>query len=77
MKRYRNFVMLEQIKECIRQGRQDEALELAEGLDIHLIKNNSDVNLMADLYIENGMYEKGFDCLREIYNRKKTRSVLM
>ncbi len=68
--------MLEQMKECIRNGQQDEAMEIAENLDIKLIKNNSDINLMADLYIENGLIEKGYECLREIYGRKKTRGLL-
>ncbi len=69
--------MLEQMKDFIRSGQQDAAIDVADSLDVHLIKSNTDVNLMADLYIENGLYEKGFNCLRELYGRKKSRSVLM
>ena len=77
MKRYKNFVRLEQMKECIRNGQQDEAIEIADELEIQEIKSNSDVNLMADLYIENRIFDKGFACMREVYRRKKSRSVLM
>ena len=77
MERYRNFVRLEQMKECIRSGRQTDALEIAETLDFKKIRNNSDINLMADLYLENGMYEKAYEALREIHSRKPGRTVLM
>lgn len=77
MERYKNFVRIEQMKENIRSGRNEEALELAEMLDPSKVRNSSDINIMADLYLESGMLSKAGDCLMELYSRKKTRSVLM
>lgn len=77
MERYRNFVRIEQMKEHIRSGRIDRALELADMLKPASVKGSSDLNIMADLYLENGMLAKAGECLGVLYERKKTRSVLM
>ncbi len=77
MERYRNFVRLEQMKEHIRAGRNEEALKLAEQLDPAKIKSSSDLSILSDLYLESGMLAKAGDCLAEQYSRKKTRSILM
>ena len=77
MERYRNFVRLEQMKENIRAGKNEEALKLADQLDPAKIKSNSDLGILSDLYLESGMLAKAGKCLSELYNRKKTRSILM
>ncbi|MCR5685811.1 MAG: hypothetical protein K6G81_10410, partial [Lachnospiraceae bacterium] len=77
MERYRNFVRLEQMKENIRSGRQTDALEIAETLDLKRLKSNADIGLIADLYMENGMYERAYEALKEIHARKPGRTVLM
>ncbi len=77
MERYRNFVRLEQMKENIRAGRNEEALKLADCLDPASVRSNSDLTIMSDLYLESGMLAKAGSCLDELYARKKTRSILM
>ncbi len=77
MLRYRYFVRVEQIKENIRSGKADEALEMADSLEPSRIRNNSDLHIIADLYIEKGNYERAQACLTELYGRKKTRGILM
>lgn len=77
MERYRNFVRIEQMKENIRAGRIENALKLAEEINPAKVKSNSDLGLIADLYLENGKLQKGSECLMELYSRKKTRSILM
>ncbi|MBO4506379.1 MAG: hypothetical protein J5728_08145 [Lachnospiraceae bacterium] len=77
MERYRNFVRLEQMKENIRAGRNEEALKLADCLNPAVVRSNSDLSIMSDLYLESGMLAKAGACLDELYSRKKTRSILM
>ena len=77
MERYRNFVRLEQMKENIRAGRNEEALKLADCLNPAAVRSNSDLSIMSDLYLESGMLAKAGACLDELYSRKKTRSILM
>ena len=77
MERYRNFVRLEQMKENIRAGRNEEALKLADCLNPAAVRSNSDLTIMSDLYLESGMLAKAGACLDELYSRKKTRSILM
>ena len=77
MERYRNFVRLEQMKENIRAGKNEEALKLADCLDPASVRSNSDLTIMSDLYLESGMLAKAGSCLDELYARKKTRSILM
>ncbi len=77
MERYRNFIRLEQMKENIRAGRNEEALKLADCLSPSAVRSNSDLTIMSDLYLESGMLAKAGECLDELYSRKKTRSILM
>ncbi|MBO7632776.1 MAG: hypothetical protein J6S72_00100, partial [Lachnospiraceae bacterium] len=77
MERYRNFIRLEQMKENIRAGRNEEALKLADCLSPSVVRSNSDLTIMSDLYLESGMLAKAGECLDELYSRKKTRSILM
>ncbi len=77
MERYRNFVRMEQIKEYIRAGKNEEALALAEQTEPAKVKSNSDLTLISDLYLESGMLAKAGECLSELYSRKKSRSLLM
>ena len=73
MERYRNFVRLEQMKENIRAGRNEEALKLADCLNPAAVRSNSDLTIMSDLYLESGMLAKAGACLDELYSRRKTR----
>ena len=77
MERYRNFVRIEQMKEDIRSGQVEAALELAEQLSPEKVRSASDLSIMADLYLESGMLVKAKACLTELYTRKRTRGTLM
>lgn len=65
------------MKESIRAGKMENALRIADEINPTKVKNNSDLGILADLYLENGKLKRGSDCLMELYSRKKTRSILM
>ncbi|MBR5179003.1 MAG: hypothetical protein IKW90_09445 [Lachnospiraceae bacterium] len=77
MDKYKNFVRIEEIKTLIRQGKNEEALELCEGMEPKKIKDNWDCMVLAEVYLNNGMLGKARDCYLAVYDRKKSRRVAM
>ena len=51
MDKYKNFVRIEEIKTLIRQGKNEEALELCEGMEPKKIKDNWDCMVLAEVYL--------------------------
>lgn len=68
---------MEQLRELIRSRETDKALELAGEIDFRKLKNQSDISLIANLYLERGMLTKAHECLIEIYTRGGSRRILM
>ena len=77
MDKYKNFVRIEEIKTLIRQGKNEEALELCEGMEPKKIKDNWDCMVLAEVYLNNGMLGKARECYLAVYDRKKSRRVAM
>lgn len=76
VRRYKNFVMMEQLKEALKEGNRDEALELADMIDQSGIKKRQDLNALAEVFLTNGMLVKAKECLAEIYSRGSSKTVL-
>lgn len=77
MEKYRIFVLTEQMKELVRSGREEEALAVADKLEVKKVRGYSDLKTMADLYLSNGILGKAKECLIELHDRNKSRSVVM
>ena len=77
MDKYRNFVVIEELKTLLKQGKNEEALELADGMNPRRIKDNCDCMVLAEVYLNNGMLGRAKDCYSVVYDRKKSRRVAM
>lgn len=77
MDKFKNFVRIEELKTLLKQGRNEEALEQAEGMEPKKIKDNCDLMVLAEVYLGNGMLGKARECYLIIYDRKKSRRVAM
>lgn len=77
MDKYKNFVVIEEIKSLLRQGKNEEALERAEGLDPKKLKDNYDCMILGETFLKNGMLGKAKDCYALVYDRKKNRRVAL
>ena len=77
MDKYRYFVVIEEIKGLLKQGKYEEALELTEGIDPKKIKDNYDCMILGEVFLNNGMLGKAKECYTIIYNRKKNRRVAL
>lgn len=77
MDRYKNYVKIEEIRELLRQGKNEEALELTDGMDPAKIKGNYDCSVLAQVYLHNGMLNKAKECFLVMYDRQKSRRVAM
>ncbi len=77
MDKYKNFVVIEEIKSLLRQGKNEEALERAEGLDPKRLKDNYDCMILGETFLKNGMLGKAKDCYALVYDRKKNRRVAL
>lgn len=77
MDKYKNFVKIEELKTLLREGKNEEALELCEGMDPRKIKDNWDCMVLAEVYLNNGMLGKARECYTAVYDRKKSRRVAM
>ena len=77
MDKYRNFVVIEEIKGLLRQGKNEEALELTEGIDVRKLRDNYDCMILGEVFLNNGMLGKARECYSVIYNRKKNRRVAL
>ena len=77
MDKYKNYVKIEEIREMLRQGRNEEALELTDGMDPRKIKGNFDCSVLAQVYLHNGMLSKAKECFEIMYERQKSRRVVM
>ena len=73
MDKYKNFVKIEELKTLLREGKNEEALELCEGMDPRKIKDNWDCMVLAEVYLNNGMLGKARECYTAVYDRKKSR----
>lgn len=77
MDRYKNYVKIEEIRELLRQGKNEEALELTDGMDPEKIKSNFDCSVLAQVYLHNGMLSKAKECFCVMHGRQKSRRVVM
>lgn len=77
MDRYKNFVKIEELKGLLKNGKNEEALEIAQGIEIKKVKDNWDLMVIGEVYLKNGMLGKARECYSMVYNKKKTRRVAM
>lgn len=77
MEKYRIYVKIEEIRELLREGKNEEALELTDGMDPGRIKGNFDCSVLAQVYLHNGMLSKAKECFEVMFERQKSRRVAM
>ena len=77
MDKYKNFVVIEEVKSLLRQGKNEEALELTEKIDPRKLRDNYDCMVIGEVFLKNGMLGKARECYNIVYERKKNRRVAM
>ena len=77
MDRYNVIVKIEQIKECLNDNKNDEALDIAADLDIGKVKESYHLMILAKVFAANGMLVKAKSCYDRVYAKNKTRHVAM
>jgi len=77
MDKYKNFVVIEEIKALSKQGKSEEALELALSVDPRKIRDNYDCIILGEVFLSNGMLGRARECYTLVYDRKKSRRVAM
>lgn len=76
MEKYKTIVLVEKIKECLEQGKTQEALSIAEGIDKKKLKNLSDFGIIAECYFQNHDYAKAKEWFLKIYAKNPSRRIL-
>lgn len=76
MQRYKNFVHMEEMKQLLEAGKKEEALRVAETININKIKTMSDLSVMAEVFFQNQNYPRAKQYFEKIYARLKTRRIL-
>ena len=77
MDKYKNFIKIEELKGLMRSGKKEEALEIAQGIDLRKVKENWDLMVIGEVFLNNGILGKAKECYTMVYNRKKSRRVAM
>lgn len=74
--RYRTIIKIEEIRTLYENGKNEEAKELADGLNGEKIKDSTDLLLLATVYRNCGEYAKAKDYLHRVYEKKASWRVL-
>lgn len=69
MEKYNEAEILRDIRHCVYDGDFDRAMEYADQLDIHKIKNISSLCLLGEVYLEKEKYETAEEILSKAYAR--------
>ena len=77
MDKYKNFVRIEEMKGLLKAEKNEEALEIAQGIDVKKVKDNWDLMVIAEVYLKSGMLGRAKECYTMVYNKKKSRRVAM
>jgi hypothetical protein len=73
---YQNIVKIEEMRRKMGEKDYTSALKIVESIPAKKIKNVWDLNIMAEVYMENGRYMEAMQLLVRIYNKAKSRKVL-
>ena len=73
---YENIVKIEELKRKVEEGDLLSAQKILDTIQIKKIKNMTDLNLMAEVYAENGKYEEAAELYLKIYEKIKSRKAL-
>lgn len=76
MGRYENIIKIEQMRKKIEEGDAYSAQKILDTMDIRKVKNISDLNLVAEVYMENERYEEAQQVYLRVYEKSKTRRTL-
>ncbi len=77
MDKYKNIVKIEQIKELLRAGKNEEALDIASTVDINRIKENFHFIILAKVFLANGLLSKAKVCYQKAYAKTPIRTIAM
>lgn len=73
MGRYENALKYVQLRSMIEEKKYEEALEIAEQLEMGRIKDVSELKLIADVYRKCGIYDRAKELYYVIYNEHSIR----
>lgn len=77
MDKYNVIVKIEQIKECLNENKNDEALDIAAAIDPSKVKESYHLMILAKVFAANGMLAKAKSCYEKVYAKSRTRHVAM
>ena len=77
MDKYKNIVKIEQIKELLRAGKNEEALDIATTVDVNRIKENFHFIILAKVFLANGLLSKAKVCYQKAYAKTPIRTIAM
>ncbi len=73
---YENIAKIKEMRKRVDEGDYEEAQKILDLIPLKKIKNTSDLNLIAQVFKENGRYEEAMEILLKLYQKSKTRKVL-
>ncbi len=77
MERYKQILKIEKIRELLKTKNIDEAITLADTLNIQKIKNVTDLCMVAEAYQAVRIYEKAKQYYQQAYDKNPTRRILL
>ncbi len=77
MERYKQIIKIEKIRELLKTKNIDEAIALADTLNIQKIKNVTDLCMIAEAYQTARIYEKAKQYYQQAYDKNPTRRILL
>ncbi|NLK28055.1 MAG: hypothetical protein GX306_06900 [Clostridiales bacterium] len=73
---YENIVKIKEMRRRVDEGDYEAAQKILDIIPLKKIKNTSDLNIIAQVYKENGRYEEAMEILLKLYQKRKTRKVI-
>lgn len=76
MGNYENIVKTEKIRKKVEEGDLSSAQDILDTIDLKKVKNLSDLNLFAEVSMENERYDESAELYMRIYEKYKSRKTI-